>query len=319
MSSRCLDIPHSKSGSRPPKIVRSNSSLSFAKEAGISKRRHDLSHRWANVAAVPGTVARAEYVCKPNQSHFKPPSDQFASSGHLNLISPIVTLLIGQESRIFAAHENVLSASPFFKNVLDTQFSEGETKRILLPIEEPEIFSSVLEYLYKGDYHPRLVHDKRRDTWELEGSAAAGRNGNGGREAPTIYHHSVDGEVLKDTVIYCAGEKYGLEELKRIALRKQGLQCGRVASTILTSARYAYANTPDTDSKLRAHYLALIIRGRNTFKRSGTMQLEMFHGGSDLFFDLFVALCNHVDDISVASSTQQNTQQSSCNEDGSQP
>jgi hypothetical protein len=129
-------------------------------------------------------------------------------------------------SRIFAAHENMLSASPFFKNILDTQFSEGETKRILLPNEEPEIFSSVLEYLYKGDYHPRLVHDKRRNTWELEESAAAaaGRNGGRGREAPTIYHHSVDGQVLKDTVIYCAGEKYGLEELKRIAIRKQGLR-----------------------------------------------------------------------------------------------
>lgn len=75
-----------------------------------------------------------------------------------------------------------------------------------------------------------------------------------------------------------------------------------MVSTILTSARYAYANTPDTDTKLRAHYLALIIRGRNTFKRSGTMQLEMFHGGTGLFFDLFVALSNHVDALLVASS-----------------
>ncbi|KAK1781850.1 hypothetical protein QBC45DRAFT_320000 [Copromyces sp. CBS 386.78] len=309
MSSRRLDNPQSRSGSKPPRLVRSNSSLSFAKEAGISKRRHDSRHRRPNATAVPGTMARAD--------------------SNPNPISPIVTLIIGQEPRIFAAHENVLSASPFFKNVLDTQFSAGEPKRILLPQEEPEIFSSVLEYLYKGDYHPRLVHDKKLNTLELEQLpvASARRNGGAGREAPTIYHHSVDGEVLKDTVIYCAGEKYGLEEMKRIALRKQGLQCGIMASTILTSARYAYANTPDTDSKLRAHYLALIIRGRNTFKCSGTMQLEMFHGGSDLFFDLFVALCNHVDDLSVASSstqhdTQQDTQhdtpQSSGKEDDSQ-
>jgi len=51
---------------------------------------------------------------------------------------------------------------------------------------------------------------------------------------------------------------------------------------------------------LRAHYLALIIRSRSTFKRSGTMQLEMLNGGTQLFFDLFVALCNHVDDVSSA-------------------
>jgi hypothetical protein len=91
--------------------------------------------------------------------------------------------------------------------------------------------------------------------------------------------------------------------LKKLALRKQGLQSGIQCSTILTSARYAYANTPDNDSKLRAHYLALIIRSRSTFKRSGTMQLEMYNGGTQLFFDLFVALCNHTDDLSSAQGT----------------
>ncbi|EMR86200.1 hypothetical protein BcDW1_5124 [Botrytis cinerea BcDW1] len=183
---------------------------------------------------------------------------------------------------------------------------ETINKRITLPDEEPEIFSSVLEYLYKGDYYPRLVHNKRKNTWELE-------SGDGDGKESTIHHHSIDGELLKDTVIYCAAGKYGLEELQRLALRKQGLrmfspftfllsslmeeESGIQCSTILSSARYAYANTPDTDSKLRAHYLALIIRSRSTFKRSGTMQLEMLQGGSPLFFDLFVALANHVDDV----------------------
>lgn len=91
----------------------------------------------------------------------------------------------------------------------------------------------------------------------------------------------------------CAAEKYGLDDLKRLALRKQGLQVAVQCSTILSSARFAYANTPDNDSKLRAHYLALIIRSRSTFKRSGTMQMEMEVGGK-LFFDLFVAMCNHM-------------------------
>lgn len=99
--------------------------------------------------------------------------------------------------------------------------------------------------------------------------------------------------LLKDTLIYCTAERYGLDELKRLALRKQGLQSGIQCATILASARYAYANTPDSDSKLRAHYLALIIRSRGTFKRSGTMQMQM-EGGGLLFFDLFVAMCNHM-------------------------
>ena len=95
--------------------------------------------------------------------------------------------------------------------------------------------------------------------------------------------------------MYCAADRYGLDELKRLALRKQGLQTGVSVKTILDSARYAYANTPEEDSKLRAHYLALVIRSRATFKRSGTMQAEMERGGGGgLWFDLFVALCNHL-------------------------
>jgi len=180
---------------------------------------------------------------------------------------------------------------------------ESAGKRIDLPDEEPVVFSSVLEYLYKGDYYPRLLHNKRRNTFELEDAGPTSNSpqpeknpgGRGSVEA-TIFHSGVGGELLKDTVIYCIAEKYGLEELKRLALRKQGLQSGIEVSTILRSARFAYENTPDTDSRLRAHYLALIIRCRKTFKKSGTMQMEMEMGGK-LFFDLFVALCNHVDDI----------------------
>ena len=94
------------------------------------------------------------------------------------------------------------------------------TKRIALPDEEPEIFSSVLEYLYKGDYFPRLVHNKRRHSYELEQT----HDDEHGSAESTVYHHGVDGDLLKDTVIYCAAERYGLEELKKISLRKQGLR-----------------------------------------------------------------------------------------------
>ena len=145
---------------------------------------------------------------------------------------------------------------------------------------EPVIFSSVLEYLYKGDYYPRLLHDKRRNSWQLED--AQGFDGRGPVES-TVYHEGVGGVLLKDTAIYCTAEKFGLDELKRLALRKQGLQTGIQVDVILRSARYAYENTPDQDAKLRAHFLALIIRSRKTFKRSGTMQMEMEIGGSKLY------------------------------------
>lgn len=147
---------------------------------------------------------------------------------------------------------------------------------------EPEIFSCVLEYLYKGDYYPRLLHNKRRNSWELEDAQDSNNYGGRGSVESTIHHSGVGGVLLKDTVVYCTAEKFGLDELKRLALRKQGLQSGIQIDVIIRSARFAYDNTPDTDSRLRAHYLALIIRSRKTFKRSGTMQMEMELGGSKL-------------------------------------
>ncbi|KXH27146.1 hypothetical protein CNYM01_10358 [Colletotrichum nymphaeae SA-01] len=289
----------------------SKSSSSFSKSSGVSKHRHE-SRRSRRPTTATTTTSTATEDTSMSKTLLK----------NSNLTSAIVTLVVGTEQRLFAAHEDVLCASPFFQNALRANLygspadvvgspasvassSAAPTKRIALPDEEPEIFSSVLEYLYKGDYYPRLVHNKRRNSWEIEALSSNGENGRGGVES-TVYHHGVDGDLLKDTVIYCAAEKYGLEELKRVSLRKQGLhgllESGIQCSTILASARYAYANTPDSDSKLRAHYLALIIRSRSTFKRSGTMQLEMYNGGTPLFFDLFVALCNHVDDISTVNS-----------------
>ncbi|QUC23700.1 uncharacterized protein UV8b_07941 [Ustilaginoidea virens] len=276
-SSRIFDPSNrsfSKSFSKGQKTSRSSSS--FSKDSGVSKRRHESRHKRPATASTVADCGDA------------------TAGGHSS--SAIVTLVIGSEQRLFAAHEDVLCASPFFNNTLHA-YVDSTVKKIALPDEEPEIFSSVLEYLYKGDYFPRLTHNNRRNSWELEPEDAERR------VESTVYHRSVDGDLLKDTVIYCAAEKYGLQELKNLALRKQGLQSGIQCSTILASARYAYANTPDTDSKLRAHYLALIIRSRNTFKRSGTMQLEMYNGGTQLFFDLFVALCNHVDDISSVQGT----------------
>ncbi|KAL2133071.1 hypothetical protein VTI74DRAFT_2975 [Chaetomium olivicolor] len=250
--------------------------------------------------------------------------------------SPIITLMVGHEARLFAAHENVLCQAPFFEKVLRGTYVDAQNRRISLPDEEPEVFSAILEYLYKGDYYPCLLQNKQRNSWELEDSLhrrttpqtsptihespkfGGGRAGQTSQTPSaveaTVYLSSVGQHLLRDTVIYCAAERYGLEELKRLALRKQGLQSGIDVGTILRSAQYCYANTPDSDSRLRAHYLALIIRCRKTFKRSGTMQAEMEKCGSGnsvygegsgkLFFDLFVAMCNHLDDVIEASNAR---------------
>lgn len=224
------------------------------------------------------------------------------STGIPQLQSAILTIAVGPEQRLFACHEDVLSASPYFAQITRQNFFDP-TKRIDVPDAEPEVFSSVLEFLYKGDYHPRIKFDKKRQSWSLKqeenvespGSPSTVSSYSSTTAEVTLFAppYNTPVTLLKDTVIYCLAHRYGLPELQRLALRKQGLQSGVQCSTILNSARFAYNNTPDNDAKLRSHYLALIIRSRHTFKRSGTMQAEMEQGGR-LFFDLFVAMVNHM-------------------------
>ncbi|KAF1347749.1 hypothetical protein BDV97DRAFT_355938 [Delphinella strobiligena] len=254
--------------------------------------------RTQQAASLPRLCSQASWV-----SDFKP-----FSTFHLNAAPPIspslhsaiVTISVGPSQRLFAAHEEVLTQSPYFAELLRKQYfmhppnsptyAGSNAKRIGLPDQEAEVFSSVLEYLYKGDYYPRLEYDRRRNTYLLEDGGSTGTT------AATIWHSGIEDNVLKDAVIYCTADLYDIPPLKRLALTKQGLCTNLTCATLLTSARFAYAHTPDTESRLRAHYLALIIRSRDVFKRSGTLQAEMERGGR-LWFDLFVALVNHLDDV----------------------
>ncbi len=53
-------------------------------------------------------------------------------SGFSTLTSSIVTLIVGHDQRLFAAHEDVLSLSPFFKAALKGQFFESASKKVEL-------------------------------------------------------------------------------------------------------------------------------------------------------------------------------------------
>lgn len=117
----------------------------------------------------------------------------FCSFSSSTLTSAIITICVGPDQRLFAGHEEVLCRSPYFEAACKGQFFENNARRINLPDEQPEILSAVLEYLYKGDYYPKLLHNKRKDTWELEDE--------GNVTDTTIYHNGAKQTLMKDTVI----------------------------------------------------------------------------------------------------------------------
>lgn len=107
---------------------------------------------------------------------------------------------MGPEQRLFAAHEDVLCKSPYFAQACSAQFFEPSNKRIELINETPEVFSAILEYLYKGDYSPQLAYDKKRTSFYLT------KNGTPTAESTV----QVNGcEVLKDTAIYVRPSSFG--------------------------------------------------------------------------------------------------------------
>lgn len=62
-------------------------------------------------------------------------------------------------------------------------------------------------------------------------------------------------------------------------------------SSILASARWVYDHTPVSEREIRSHYVALILRNRNSFAKSSTLQQEMEQGGL-FFYDLFNSMCS---------------------------
>ena len=110
-----------------------------------------------------------------------PPKPRTLSPSPLSLSNPtsptmsaIVTISVGPAQRLFAAHEDVLAHSPLLASLCHAQFfaASGSAKRVDLPDELPEVFSCLLEYMYKGDYFPRLEYDKRRRSYVLEDASS---------------------------------------------------------------------------------------------------------------------------------------------------
>jgi hypothetical protein len=107
---------------------------------------------------------------------------------------------VGPEQRLFAAHEDVLAHSPHLSSLCQAQFYETN-KRIELPEDQPEILSCILEYLYKGDYFPRLEYDKRRQSWAIEDNGDATARA-GSVEVDVLTSTGEHVRVLRDTIIY---------------------------------------------------------------------------------------------------------------------
>lgn len=83
-----------------------------------------------------------------------------------NLMSPVVTLVVGDEGVTFHACESILCNLQFFRSAFQGAFREAIEKKILMPEDDPEIVAALIEFLYNGNYtyayDPRTTEPSNR-------------------------------------------------------------------------------------------------------------------------------------------------------------
>ncbi|KAF3064530.1 hypothetical protein GL218_01369 [Daldinia childiae] len=153
------------------------------------------------------------------------------------LTSPVVTLVVGngETETILAAHQALLTQSPFFSDACAAFTDDGSPRQIELATEELDAVGCFLEFLYTGDYFPRKLPGQRL----LE-------------QDPSIPTVDETGEqLLKHARVYTLAEKFGMDKLKSLASSK--IHCvNSTAKGEITYARYIYQYTNKEDTTVRA-------------------------------------------------------------------
>lgn len=141
-----------------------------------------------------------------------------------------------------------LSRSPYFQNI----FAASPTRSVALPDEDIDAIGCFLQYLYTGEYFPRIIKNANGEE-HLEKEST-----------DTSDERDQDGNsLLKHAKVYTLAQKLGVEELKHLSHAK----IHRINSTAkgeLAYARYVYGNTPREDTTIR-HPIATFWAHRSKY------------------------------------------------------
>ncbi|EPS38298.1 hypothetical protein H072_8073 [Dactylellina haptotyla CBS 200.50] len=150
-----------------------------------------------------------------------------------HLQSTIITLSVGESpATTIACHQSLLQKSPWFVN----HFGASTTPTLVaLPSDNLDAVGCFIQYLYTGDYFPRIIKQKGEEILEKDPSQSDPDDGD---------------HLLKHARVYTLAEKFGMKELKIMAHKK----IHRINSSArgeIQYARYVYANTRREDKTIR--------------------------------------------------------------------
>lgn len=172
----------------------------------------------------------------------------------------MVKVIVGIEPNTytFHAHEGILSKSSFFERALNGGFKESITREVKLPEDDPDIFSSVLEYLYCQEYSPRITIVKA-DHWAGPTFLKAGARTIPGYAAAPEQPELQGAAAMRHAKIYCLAEKFGMTDLQELVLEKLRL-CGPVRDIqFIKLGAYLLENASDSRGSVSAFLKPYVV------------------------------------------------------------
>lgn len=180
------------------------------------------------------------------------------------------------------------------------EYKEGQSDTIALPEDDPQAVKLMLHYLYTLDYphQQRVQHgfldDLRNEEFSFtaEPAAQATMKGKMDRIKKNTNNRVVDQSCAPNLVVharlYALGEKYGIQGLKALSLKKFEAEAGSFwnSNDFPRAVEEVYRSTLDHDRALRDAVTNVIVKNPQFLDSESAQNVVK---SSDLCFDLMMA------------------------------
>lgn len=131
-------------------------------------------------------------------------------------MSPTITLLIGPDSTVFHASQDLLCRLPFFRAALQGEFREAATRQITMPEDDASSMAALIEFLYTGSYTYayHATSEAESDTDVPGADLAEGAFHIGVHATAAKYGSAALVEAALGAFVYVLGRLQGVEVLR---------------------------------------------------------------------------------------------------------
>ncbi|ENH68019.1 hypothetical protein FOC1_g10002266 [Fusarium oxysporum f. sp. cubense race 1] len=211
-----------------------------------------------------------------------------------------LVILCGKDQ--YCVHKAIICPrSHFFKAACDGEFKEAQTGTICLPDDDPVVVRMMIEYLYHDTYAPPAGAESDRSRQErgsststnsvsVQSPSQASPNQSSSTPRPSPAPSPTPPHPPRPSApqrpippanlhlhakVYALGEKYGIQPLKALALRKfeSEAQFHLHSDDFLQGIREAYTSTVETDRPLRDAVVAILRSNKDLLKKDSVKEV----------------------------------------------